>query len=398
VITLGLSVFVVAASWAGGARLLEVAVFNHPNFAKAFVITVVSLPFLTDLTVLGGACRGLYRPLPSVMAQSLLQPVVRILSIVGCLAIGQNFLALPLGIVIGAIVSWMILQYQVNGFLGTSSKVHSTPLAEIKDVLSYSTPLSLAIMVTMLMRMLDLLLIGYFRTPEELGEYSVVLLMTQLMTLAPAALSQTLGARVAAAYAQANAPKVRTVQVNYAKQIALVSAPIFACIVFWGDRIDLLIGEGYNLDWRVIGVAATSAAWAAVTNGLGHTLGMTGYQMRELGIIVAGFAIQSIGGWILIPQIGQMGAALTSLGTVFFIWIARLWTIRRRFDITPITASVVLPFAVACAVAGGVYQIISEFDVTLIATAVSCFASVIGYSCFVLAFRSQLRNAGFFSN
>jgi O-antigen/teichoic acid export membrane protein len=397
-VAFGLSLILLIVSWAGGATLLEEAVFEDPNFAKALVITVLALPFLTDMTVLGGAFRGFYRPFPSIVAQNLVQPLVRILTIIGLLAIGQDFLALPLGVVISALFSWAILQFQASGFLGTSRKVLATPLTEIKHVLSYSTPLSLALMVAMLTRMLDLLMVGYFRAPSELGQYSVILLMTQLIGLAPAALSQTLGTRVAAAHVQADIAKIKKIQVDYTMQVALVAAPLFACILFWGDRIDLLIGDSYRLDWRVICTAASTAALGGLMNGLGHMLGMTGHQRRELGIIAAGFALQAVMGWILIPRMGQTGAAITSFVTVVFIWLARLWTIHLQFGITPVAVSAFLPFGAASLLAFGVYQATSQLDRAIVPTAISCLAVVGAYWLSVLTIKGVLGNARFLSN
>jgi O-antigen/teichoic acid export membrane protein len=382
----GLSVLVIITSFVGGASFLEGKVFKHPDLAKALITTLLALPFLTDLTILGGAFRGLYRPLPSIVAQSLVQPVIRVLTIITCLVLGQEFLALPLAIVAGASLSWIILEIQSSQFFGSSKRIFATPLSAVREVLSYSTPLSLAIMTNMLTRMLDLLFIGYFRAPNELGKYSVVLLMTQMIGLAAVALGQTLGTRVAAAYIDADMQKIMKIQTAYMMQVAVISAPVFACLVFWGDRIDLLIGDSYRLDWRVVGVAASSAALMGMTNGLGYTLGMTGYQNRELGIAVAGFVTQAITCWALIPWLGQFGAALSSITTIVFIWLIRLWTIHRLFGIAPVTVSAFLPFILASVLAFGVYHAVtSTVSSTLVSTAAACSIVVTIYVASAMA-------------
>jgi O-antigen/teichoic acid export membrane protein len=388
----GISMVVVAGSWIGGANFLENQVFRHANFAQALLITVLALPFLTDLTVLGGAYRGFYRPLPNIIAQSLVQPFVRVLTIVVCLVSGQDFLALPLGIVTGSLLSWAILEYQAGRFLGTSAKVLATPLSDIREILSFSAPLGLAVVVSMVTRMLDLIFLGYFRPPAELGEYSVILLVTQLIGLAGAALTQTLGTRVAAAYIEGDVNRVRLIQIVNMKQVAVVSAPFLACIIFWGDRIDLLVGRSYTLDWRVLTVAGCSAAMLGITHGLGHTLGMTGYQKRELGIIVASFIVQSIGCWVLVPSGGQMGAAIASLVTVLFIWLARVWAIKRFFGIVPVTVSTFYPLIVAFLLAFGVYQAFAFlFDRTVSSTAVACLVVFALYGALIAIFRGSMR-------
>jgi O-antigen/teichoic acid export membrane protein len=387
----GISLVVLLVSWMGGANFLEDQVFRHRKFAQALLITVLALPFLTDLSVLGGAYRGFYRPLPSIIAQSLVQPLVRVFTIVVCLASGQDFLALPLGIVTGSLLSWATLEYQAGRFFGVSANLLAIPLSDVREVLSFSAPLGLAVMISMVTRMLDLIFIGYFRTPNELGEYSVILLLTQLIGLAGAALTQTLGTRVAAAYGEGNLDQVRRIQIINMKQVAVVSAPFLACVIFWGDRVDLLVGQSYALDWRVLTVAGCSAVLLGVTHGLGHTLGMSGYQKQELGIIVAGFIVQSIGCWFLVPWGGQMGAATASLATVLFIWLARVWTIKRFFGIVPVTVSAFYPLIGACVLASGIYHAFALlFDRGLLSTAVACFLVFLLYGAIATIFAGTM--------
>jgi hypothetical protein len=122
-------------------------------------------------------------------------------------------------------------------------------------------------------------------------------------------------------------------------------------------------------------------------NGLGNTLGMTGRQTRELGIIVAGFTLQSFMGWILVPRLGQMGAAMASFVTVVFICLARLWVIYRQFGIVPVALSAFFPIILACAIAFSIYHaLLSKFDRTIVATAFECFAVAAVYAACVIIF------------
>ena len=160
---------------------------------------------------------------------------------------------------------------------------------------------------------------------------------------------------------------------------------------------DLLIGDNYRLDPHVIGVAASAAALTGMTSGLGHTLGLTVYQHRELGIIVTGFVLQGLVCWLLIPELGQMGGAVASMSTAIFIWLARLWTIYRRFGIVPVSATALIPFILACVLAFVVYHTTSGFDRTLVSTAFSCILSGGGYLLLMIGFRGLRPRAGLFA-
>jgi O-antigen/teichoic acid export membrane protein len=383
-LTFALSVTVLAICVFGGADYLETAFFKHAEFSTALIVTAVALPFATDLAVLGGAYRGLYRPAPSILAQLIIQPSVRGLTVIVCLWMGQAFLALPLGIALGYFSGWAVLATLAIRPMATQVKWRETSAAAIQAVLAYSVPLGLTVFIVMLTRMLDLLLMGIFRSPTELGHYSVVLLMTQLIVLAGIASGQTLGARVATAHGDGNRLRIKEIQTSNMTRVATIAAPLFAGVVIWGDHIDLLIGDSYGLDWRVIVLAATSAALISVTDNLGHTLGMTGHHHREFSIIVVGFVVQSVACLALIPDFGQVGAAAASLITAIVIWLARLWTINRLFGILIGTGKAVYPFAMALSlgllisIAGS-----SLVERTLTATAVSCVL-FLGFYAFAL--------------
>jgi O-antigen/teichoic acid export membrane protein len=121
---------------------------------------------------------------------------------------------------------------------------------------------------------------------------------------------------------------------------------------------------------------------------------MTGYQNHELGIIVAGFVLQSIACWVLIPWAGQMGAATASMLAIIFVWLARLWIIKRLFGIVPITMRAFYPFVVACVLAFGVHQsLTSAFDPSVLSTVIACVAVIGMYVAVTVTFTGLLRGA-----
>src|SRR5208337_4906522 len=61
----------------GLGAYVEQSIYSYPEFAKVLLVTLIALPFLTDLAVLGGAYRGVLQPDPSILASYVLQPSFR---------------------------------------------------------------------------------------------------------------------------------------------------------------------------------------------------------------------------------------------------------------------------------------------------------------------------------
>jgi O-antigen/teichoic acid export membrane protein len=379
--TFALSLLIVLALALGGAWLLEGTVFRYESFSLALTLTALGLPFATDLAVLGGAYRGMHLAMTNIVAQWIVQPLARIFAVSVCLVLGQAFLAYPLGVAFGYFAGWVLLASLAIVNLSTAVTAwRSVTFGELKPVLTFSIPLSMTATLTLLTRSLDLLVLGYFRTPTELGHYSVVLLLTQLIGLTGWATGQTVGARVAAAHALGNVAKIKVIHETNMKIAAVICAPLVACLVYWGDRVDLLLGEAYRLDWRVFGLCAAAAALMGVMGNLGNALRMTGYHNIELRLIAGGLVSQAIGCMILIPTWGQVGAATASLVAALLIWLAHLWMIHDKFDTIVFTKKVAYPFLTALALAQTVFLIETFLaQRSFLSTAICCLLVTIIY-------------------
>lgn len=363
----------------GGAGLAESYVIGHQGFSRILLVTMIALPFWVDLAVMGGAYRGILRPGPSLFAMSVIQPAVRLAATVVSILLGEVLLAMPIGLICGYGAAWMYLAARASRQFALPPGRASYDFSAVAHVLRFSIPLAFAIACTTLTRMLDLLALSYFAPRVEVGRYSATLLLVQMLLLVGAAKGQAIGTRVASAFARRDTASLQSALMNNIRLIGILAAPLFACFLFWGGRLDLLIGDSYRQDGLVVILAVTYGLIASVWGSFGLALAMTNHYKIETAIIFAGLLIQAAGCLVLVPNYGQAGAAAASLVTTVAILAMRCIAVHAAHRIF-LQLEPLLWIGAALAIAALVFAVETHIGGrTVLSTAISCIATCAVY-------------------
>jgi len=346
----------------GLGTYVEQSIYRYPEFAKILLATLVALPFLTDLTVLGGAYRGVLKPDPSIMASYVLQPTFRAVVMITLFAFGWRLWAVVVGTSVSYAVSWFILAVRARKELAPTGSTGGLDWADTLSVLRYSPSLAASLVFTACIRSTDSLFLGHFGTAGDVGQYGAVLMFTQLIGLLGLALGQTLGARIARCHQNNDIAGIETLLAANIRWTSLVSAPVFAGIVFWGGRIDLVLGPTFAVDWRVVSIVAARSLMQTILANSGFALSMTGWHLRETGILGIGLIASVIMCFALIPSYGQLGAALASFIVLSGINFVRYAVVRSVFGIRHIKVAAAKPVVLAVMTAGLTFLLLQPID------------------------------------
>jgi O-antigen/teichoic acid export membrane protein len=99
---------------------------DNGKFASILLATLVALPFVTDLAVLGGAFRGVLKPDPSILASFVLRPTLGAIVITILFAFGWSLWAAVVGTSTSYVVSCFLLTVRAPrradscGFIGVT--------------------------------------------------------------------------------------------------------------------------------------------------------------------------------------------------------------------------------------------------------------------------------------
>jgi len=346
----------------GLGAYVEQSIYRYPEFAKVLLVTLIALPFMTDMAVLGGAYRGVLKPNPSILASYVLQPTFRAIVMIILFALGWRLWAVVVGTSVSYVVSWIILAVRARRELAPMGVTGERDWADTWSILRYSPSLAASLIFAMGMSSADSLFLGHFRAAADVGQYGAILMVAQLIGLLGSALGQTLGARIAWCHRNNDIAGMETLLAENIRMTSLFSAPVFAAIVFWGDRIDLVLGPTFAVDAWVVSIVAARLLIQTIFANSGWALSMTGRHLQETGLLGIGLLASVVLCFALIPGHGQIGAALASFISLSMVHVSRYALVRSVFGINHVRLAAIKPIVLAIAIAGATHLLLSPFD------------------------------------
>jgi O-antigen/teichoic acid export membrane protein len=379
-LTCTLALLPVIAVALGLGRFLEANVYQYSRFAEVLLCLALALPFMTDIGILGGAYRGILKLSPSVIAECVLLPTIRLAVILILFVAGWRLWAVVVGTTLGSFLASAFLAMRARSDFAGGVTPPPQPWSNVFRVVSYSSVLAGSMIVTSLTMSMDTLTIGYFMTAQDLGQYSLVKTLVVLTGVFGAACGQGLEALVADRYFRGDLDGMVHVMSVTARLIAMVTVPIFAIFLFWGAQITHLFGPSFVtsqavVSWLAAGPFVAMIFWPSAT-----ALSMTGKHFLELKILSVGLVIATLLCWFAVPEFGQLGAAVAMCTSVVFANLARVLFVRRSIGAFPFRSDIFLITAVGIGLAWGSSLIVAGFALP------SIWNVVCGVGCFVLAY------------
>ena len=385
----------VVAVAVGGGDALEANVYVHAGFSETLLVLALALPFFTDIAVLGGAYRGTLRLSPSVLAESVLLPTIRLAAIVILFLVGWRLWAVAVGTTLGTALAAAFLAARARADFPSAAPVDRAWHTALK-VVRYSSVLAAAVLVTTLTATLDLLVLGHFAPAEAVGQYSLVKMLLVLAGVFGAAFNQTLGSLVAAHHSRGDGDgALRSIR-STVRWIALGTVPPVVALSFWGAPLIPLLGESFRTSAAVVAWLATGQLIAVVFGPAGWALSMTGRHVLELGILVVGLCVATLACAIAVPAYGPIGAAIATCSSIALTNVLRVLCVRRTFGSLPFGADVVAIVAVGLAAAVASYGALALADLPPVAAAalgMACFAGVYAAAAWTLLLRAAEKEA-----
>jgi len=304
-----------AAALGGLGRL-----FPLPNIGQLAVLAFAALPFATDAAILGAVYRAERRVALYAWLGIGAQSAFRLLAVPLALLLTPST---AIVVVIGAAqaaMSSLLLWADRRRRIQTFALVPSGAIANIVDE---SRWMAMSVFVAALMRSADVLFLGALAPAREVGAYAAVAMLSQLIAVVPMAASQTLGPRIASAYATQAPGAVQKELTRYLGIAAPVSAFLFGGIVAFGPRLDLLFGQRYEFDPIVCFLVPFGQLLSAGLGPMGFALSMTGRHRTENAILVVGGLALALGCFLAVPAYGARGAAGCVVAVFFCVNLAR---------------------------------------------------------------------------
>jgi O-antigen/teichoic acid export membrane protein len=172
-----------------------------------------------------------------------------------------------------------------------------------------SGPLLLVGLFTVLLGRLDLIAVGLFRGPAEVGLYNAALKTAALVGFVLLAINTGAAPRIAQLHATGDRDGLQKL-VTLSTRAAFAASLVF-CTLAWlfGSRVLSAFGPEYRASYAVLAVLVLGHLAAAGAGLVVNLLNMTGHQLTCLATFTGAVIAAATLNLLLVPRYGTLGAA-----------------------------------------------------------------------------------------
>lgn len=319
--------------------------FGGQDASMVLLLFIGSIPFIVVLQVAIGAIRGHENTIYRTYARDLAYPLARLLLLSALLVAGYGLTAAGYAYLIAAagaaILAHLLLDREIRLF--GSFNLHT------RELLVFSAPLVLSTVLTVLLSMTDTLMLGYFTTPFDVGQYEAAYPLASGMLVVLAAFGFLYLPMASRLDADGNHAEIDRLYTATTKWVYMLTFPLFvAFVVFPVDIMQIFFGADYAPAATVLPILAVGFFISTAVGRDRETLSALGETRAILAANAAGFTLNVILNIVLIPRFGFVGAGVTSAFSFFVVHAVVLAYLNRQYGITPfsrrsIRTIVVLP-------------------------------------------------------
>src|SRR6266571_8001391 len=307
---------VVAVLAIAAIRLFHHRLHLQPEMASALAVVLCAMPGLALYRISTSVSRGMKVMRHDIFSRGITEPIATTLAFLVVFIIGLKTFAPELAAIIGTVTSGLVaLALAAKLFRRASEGRHVVShLAEARQLIGYSAPISAYQLINAFIARLDLILLGYFvgRAPgvtlATVGIYAAVIGTANGLRKVNQAFNPIFMPVVAGMTATGDHELAAHTYARLAQWMLWILLPLVAVMALAGGTILLIYGPAFRQGSVWLGIVALASAINAFV-ALGETVIMV--QRPRLNLLHSAITCTvAVAGLLwLIPRFGVTGAA-----------------------------------------------------------------------------------------
>ncbi len=203
------------------------------------------------------------------------------------------------------------------------------------EIIKFSFPLMLVGLLGMMMHWIDILMLGYYLNPEEVGIYQPAVRTTGIIRLFLVSFTGIFTPMMSELIANNLIKEMKNIYQLTARWMLTLSLPFFVIALTRSEQIMNLFGNQFIIGANIIVILMVGMLFQAIGNPAGSTLVMAGKTKLVLfNTIFVAFLNICINIY-LIPKLGLIGAAWGTAISLIILCIVRIIQIWIYYKIQP---------------------------------------------------------------
>lgn len=316
------------------------ALGNSPEFDAGLAFGGVLIIPLALLALLRGWAQGFGRVANAQVPNEVLRPGIMVSIMFAALVSGYAFtesdylaVAITSGVVAVALSLALLWRSDLRALPRPARPPH------LRETFSATLPFLGLGLASILQGEINTLLLAAFASPEQTGLFQPIARIAPLLTLPVQAAGMRYSPRIAELWKSGERDRIRSITRTFTWTTTLLTLALGLAAALSGPWLMLAFGREFTGTAPLLWIVAAAQLLNAACGPVGMVLAMSGHARAALLGHVAGLAVNGLLGWILIPQMGVLGATIAMAGGIAVWNVALLALAMRKTGVDPSLAS-----------------------------------------------------------
>lgn len=307
---------------------------DNDSSVMAIRIFAVSIPFWVAARLYNATTQGMHRMEYQVYSRDIGEQLSKFVFTAIAVIVGFGLV----GVIWANVASIMLaagLSFVFYSIVLPRSKTHSRDAASpVRQLIRYSLPLAFSNILGMLLLYIDMLLVGYLGSPEDVGYYGAALRLVMGSQAILLAFATVFTPVISDLYNKGSDIELHELFKTVGRWIFTCSFPIFLVLFLLADPIMKVFGADFTAGSTALMLLAFSQLVNAGTGTAGVMVLMSGRSHMELINVGIALAVNTTFCLLLIPAHGVIGAAIANVAAAAALNLMRsieVWVFMRMY-------------------------------------------------------------------
>ncbi|MFC4247053.1 flippase [Natribaculum luteum] len=313
--------------------------FFETDYAESFIrLLALTLPFVANFRIIVAAIRGFENTTYPITIQNFFYPFLRIGLIAGLLLAGMSAITVGIAYFFAALLTFVIAHLLLRRFMNLRGEYQT----HVSELLTFSAPLIVSTVVSVMLTKTDTLMLGYFRSSSEVGMYDAAYSLASGLTVVLGAFGFLYLPLASRLDADGERKIVDDIYATTTKWVYVITFPVFLLFVIFPNNLILIFfGPSYADAASVLPILAVGFFLSAAAGRNRETLSAIGLTAWiAIGNLI-GIVLNILINIVLIPRFGFMGAGVASVVSLFSLHTTICGVLAIRYNITPFSSEAI---------------------------------------------------------
>ncbi|MFQ6082633.1 MAG: flippase [Candidatus Aminicenantia bacterium] len=345
------------------SKTISFNLFHKIELTNILRLFAMAIPFTTLTTILVFSTQGFKIMKYKVLVREIFEPLVRITLVIILFIFGWKLYGVIFSYLIPLILGPLLAFYYLKKIFPQITRKEVLPIYETKKLLDFSWPLLFVQFLGLSMLWIDTLMLGFFKTFQDVGIYSAAQRTALLGSIIISSFNSIFAPVISDLYNRKELDKLNNYFKTVAKWIFTFSFPLFLLMIFFAESILNVFGHEFIKGATCLIILSIGWIIYSGVGSVGQMIIMSGRQKLHLVNMSSILFMNIILNLILIPKYGIIGAAIATSTSIILFSIIELIQVYLILKIHPYRKDFLKPLF-----AGGV----SLFTLSLLTELIIC--------------------------